>query len=1552
MTAAPSPADAIAEDFAEQATARAREVRGKPGLVHAGPDRRGFFAFHCPLPGPESGPHQANGEPQAWCKVAGGTLQAGCSKCSGGKADTSYLEKVKAAIAWSDNVERPEFGAATWRHHEYQTADGQWSVRHSKCTFKDRRKSPIWQWGIADRAAAAFSVYRPFKPSDWAAEHYPELKSFTLALRLYRQELLEAAPTATAVICEGERDVDSFNSLGTGLVATCLPHQTPAALAAHQRAALEGREVVLLGDADEGGRRFVAAWGAILWEVASSIRIFPPELLEPGDGKDLTDHVERAEAAGASRAAIGARLLDQIAGLPAVEESMARVDWRAALAVTRSTGATRDSGGNAKLVLTLHPEVAGRLRFNVRSGEVEALETPWGDTVGAHRIAAEASIWLETAEQIHIKPRSFEEALVSTTVAPPYDPLAELAATAWDGTPRLDGLFTRYLPLAVGQAQAVQLARLLMADLVATLRNELARQRLIVGVATDLELDVAGALLGAHGVQYYGGTVREAQLRTFAYEQAALVQVAMTTISDRQVARFSLPQIFSPHVQIGPRKISSPVFLAVGEREAGTGRHDPRCIAVDLSGPPLIDALAADGRQILAEAFARAAELKATPALTRDSIETVDEIDAREGARRALELIYAYSTRRSDAATLAAALHAQPLEQRRHVVRELCLAELRMAWTAAWHDTPAQERAFNAACRAMGWFGRGRPVVLDITRKQASDLGLDIGRREKATVPGVRLTTRRWQELEDFLFGEGPTPEGGSAPDGSDTSDSVPIPNNPNKHSVPILPMPSNSYAREDVNDTLSTRRRACNTIKKETTISEVRAILAEPGACALDFETWPTDPSWHGERAAAAAPRGGKAAARERARHEAERAGRAHARQPCILSLAHENGREAVVRLEPGDLHAMFEGRRATLIGHSAQFEIECLLAADVAADVEDTMLAAKCLHLTAVDEDSPQPVDFSLAALVERELGRARDKTVRDRDWREPLDDEAIAYCLADARDCLGLWQAYRLRLEEAGLLEGYQLIARAILPTAAINLAGMEFDSAAHAALVTTLRADAGALERELGRICLGAVANHGSPAQIGDWIFEEVLNTPIRPPVEPRLRSLLEFLRGKGGLRPDLGGELAARDLPRGLLGLAGMSLEEATLAAWSAGYIGHEHDRWSDDGTRPEQDELLAAIDRELAGDRVLTLDDHGAWDGYLAAKANFDARHRDDPERLANFCARLQARCGVTWRRTKSGSLAVTKALKPRMAAALEGEFPVVARYLRTHAQWTHATKLLGTFGESLRGWVDADGRLRGQLKVGGTVTLRHSASRPNVQQMPREASFRALFRAPPGRALVVCDYSQIELRLAAIIAPDEALLEVYRSGADVHAEVAAEIGLLRGPQSKGVSFSMIYGAGVGGVAEAAGLSLERAGEVVERFLGAYPGLRAYRERAPREAEQLGYIPIRPGRRVRYDTALSKPTQAINFQVQGAAASVQMRALRRVYDALPPEVHLVGAIHDEIILESPAEHAEAAASLLQREMRAALVELFPESKQMGADRLAEAVICQSWAEKG
>jgi hypothetical protein len=267
--------------------------------------------------------------------------------------------------------------------------------------------------------------------------------------------------------------------------------------------------------------------------------------------------------------------------------------------------------------------------------------------------------------------------------------------------------------------------------------------------------------------------------------------------------------------------------------------------------------------------------------------------------------------------------------------------------------------------------------------------------------------------------------------------------------------------------------------------------ILATPGRCAIDFETWPTSPAWHGEQAARAAPRGKQGAAREQARQVAERDGRAHARAPCVLALAHESGGEAVLQIEAGDLPRLFERRRAALVAHNAAFEAEIPLQAGVAADLDCSLLAAKCLYLVAVPEDLPQPVEFGLADLVAREFGRPRDKTIRDRDWRAPLDAVAVEYCLQDARDALELWRLYRSRLEELGLLEGYEAIRQAILPTSAINLIGMVFDRGAHTLLVETLRAEAGALERELDARCDGAIENPASGAQVAAWAMQVVL-----------------------------------------------------------------------------------------------------------------------------------------------------------------------------------------------------------------------------------------------------------------------------------------------------------------------------------------------------------------------------------------------------------------------------------------------------------------------------
>ena len=746
--------------------------------------------------------------------------------------------------------------------------------------------------------------------------------------------------------------------------------------------------------------------------------------------------------------------------------------------------------------------------------------------------------------------------------------------------------------------------------------------------------------------------------------------------------------------------------------------------------------------------------------------------------------------------------------------------------------------------------------------------------------------------------------------------------------------------------------------------ILAARHILSTPGGAGVDFETFPTAPAWHGMQAARSSPRGRQAEAREKAVREARLAGRAHRRRACTLQLAHEAGMEVFIRLADPEreLPAMFDlppwEDRATLIAHNSQFETEVLARYGVAADIECTLVAAKCLYLVAVQDDQPQPVSFGLADLVAREFGRSRDKSVRNRDWRQPLDAQAVEYGLQDVRDTLALWQRYSSMLEQRGLMPGYRVIQGSILPTAEINVrGGLVLDGEAHARLMRTLREAADDAWRELSRICAGGIANHGSDAQVSDWILSEVLGYPVRAPAVPKAVSLVEFLRSRGGLRPDPGGELRSRDLGN-LVTLTGMSLEDATIAAQEHGYIGDEFSRsqLDTDAGRSEENELLAALDRGRFGVHVLKFEDQARADAYEETKADFDDRHIVDPHRLTQFNMRLNVRTNgaiKAWRPTKTGHLGLRRGTSLRKAETLRDAYPRIADYLVKRAHWRKAQKLLDAFGPTLRQWRDADGTIRGQHKTYGAWTGRQSCVDPNLQNQPHDDEFRALWVALPGRKLVIADYSQIELRLLAIVAGDELLREVYREGRDVHAETAAIAGIDR-KSAKSCNFAMAYGSGAAGLSENFGFDLDESRRIIAAVLGAYTGLAKFREIAPAMARANGHISIRPNREVGYD-ANSPGTCAINAPVQGSAASVQMRALRLIYDALTAQPHLdiklAASIHDEIILDSCLKDAEEAAKILVEGMTGALIEIFPEAEEQGLARLTAAGIIDRWSDK-
>ncbi len=252
----------------------------------------------------------------------------------------------------------------------------------------------------------------------------------------------------------------------------------------------------------------------------------------------------------------------------------------------------------------------------------------------------------------------------------------------------------------------------------------------------------------------------------------------------------------------------------------------------------------------------------------------------------------------------------------------------------------------------------------------------------------------------------------------------------------------------------------------------------------------------------------------------------------------------------------------------------------------------------------------------------------------------------------------------------------------------------------------------------------------------------------------------------------------------------------------------------------------------------------------------------------------------------------------------------------------------------------------------------RMSCASPNIQQIPRDPAFRACFDAPPGRSLVIADYSQIELRVAAQISQDERMLAAYQNGEDLHLLTAS---LLTGrpmdkvtkqerQAAKAVNFGLVFGMGAAGLQQYARqtygveMTADQATLFRARFFDAYKGLadwhRRLKESPPKEGRTL------TGRRYALSKTPSLP-ELSNGPVQGTAADILKKALGLLADRLEgTDTWMVGVVHDEILLECPKAEGSERAALLKRTMEEAannILPLVPAS--------VEAKVSASWAEK-
>lgn len=288
----------------------------------------------------------------------------------------------------------------------------------------------------------------------------------------------------------------------------------------------------------------------------------------------------------------------------------------------------------------------------------------------------------------------------------------------------------------------------------------------------------------------------------------------------------------------------------------------------------------------------------------------------------------------------------------------------------------------------------------------------------------------------------------------------------------------------------------------------------------------------------------------------------------------------------------------------------------------------------------------------------------------------------------------------------------------------------------------------------------------------------------------------------------------------------------------------------------------------------------------------------------------------------------------------LQDEHPLIPLLMER----TRLAKLESTY---TRKWVEAlrltqQPRIYPNYNVTGTVTGRMSS---NLQQVPRDNFIRGIITAPPGWMLLEADFSQIELRIAAMLSHDPAMMAVYQRGEDLHMIMASAI-TGKPPEhvtseersrAKPVSFGFLYGMGWRNFIPYARAQFgvvvtpEQAQHYRNSFFLRFPQLVNWHDKQRREVQVLGYVTSPIGRRRRLPTVNSPDKevremaerQAINSPVQGFASDLTLLAMNEFAygrkDGLfdPGQIHMIGQVHDSILFEVTEGYAQEASSTVK-----------------------------------
>jgi DNA polymerase-1 len=336
--------------------------------------------------------------------------------------------------------------------------------------------------------------------------------------------------------------------------------------------------------------------------------------------------------------------------------------------------------------------------------------------------------------------------------------------------------------------------------------------------------------------------------------------------------------------------------------------------------------------------------------------------------------------------------------------------------------------------------------------------------------------------------------------------------------------------------------------------------------------------------------------------------------------------------------------------------------------------------------------------------------------------------------------------------------------------------------------------------------------------------------------------------------------------------------------------------------------------------------------------------------------AKSQKKTATGQRSTKESELEKLKDVHPIISDILE---------------YRGLAKLLGTYIDNLPELMDEHDRLHPQFLQYGAVTGRMASTNPAMQNIPirteRGRAIRHAFIAEPGFTLLDLDYSQIELRLAAILSQDEKLIDIFKSGRDVHREVAALVFDVAPEavdpemrrRAKVINFGILYGMGVNALKAQLGTSLSEAQQFHEDYFTTFKTLAAYLESTRGFARKHGFTETLFGRRRQFPEMKSPlpyvraqaERMAINAPLQGTQADIIKLAMVRIDEMLTSEglhdrAHLLLQVHDELVYEIKEELLDD----LCRKIKGIMEDVLTPEEAHGVPIIAEMKSGPNWGD--